>query len=204
MGRENGAWIAWRCDFAPSPNPIWGCSTVSPRNLRCRNRSSGSGSHRRAATGSAGSKMDCSGRAPIASPLSPSRTMPSLAGLIRARPSGPVAEPGDRGTYRARNAWAGAGAASQRLLVEYLFSTTSAFRVWAATEVENIAEQRALERSGFSQEGRLRGTHFRDGKWRHSFVYGIVARRRQRFPRAGSRRAVAGLFRNLSGCSPGY
>jgi RimJ/RimL family protein N-acetyltransferase len=47
-------------------------------------------------------------------------------------------------------------------------------RVWAATEVENIAEQRALERSGFSQEGRLRGTHFRDGKWRHSFVYGIV------------------------------
>jgi RimJ/RimL family protein N-acetyltransferase len=68
----------------------------------------------------------------------------------------------------------GAGAASQRLLVEYLFSTTSAFRVWAATEVENIAEQRALERSGFSQEGRLRGTHFRDGRWRNSFIYGIV------------------------------
>ncbi len=68
----------------------------------------------------------------------------------------------------------GAGAAAQRLLVEYLFSTTTAFRVWAATEVTNVAEQRALERSGFSREGRLRGTHFRDGRWRDSFIYGIV------------------------------
>jgi RimJ/RimL family protein N-acetyltransferase len=46
--------------------------------------------------------------------------------------------------------------------------------VWAATEVENIAEQRALERSGFSQEGRLRATHFRDRQWRDTFIYGIV------------------------------
>ena len=68
----------------------------------------------------------------------------------------------------------GVGATAQRLLVEYLFSTTPAFRIWAATEVENIAEQRALERSGFSQEGRLRGTHFRAGNWRDSFIYGIV------------------------------
>jgi hypothetical protein len=49
-----------------------------------------------------------------------------------------------------------------------------AFRIWAATEVENIAEQRALDRSGFGQEGRLRGTHFRDGQWRDSFIYGIT------------------------------
>jgi ribosomal-protein-alanine N-acetyltransferase len=68
----------------------------------------------------------------------------------------------------------GAGAAAQRLLVEYLFSTTTAFRIWAATEVENIAEQRALERSGFRQEGLLRGTRFQDGQWRDSFIYGII------------------------------
>jgi len=68
----------------------------------------------------------------------------------------------------------GAGAAAQRLLVEYLFSTTTAFRIWAATEVENIAEQRALERSGFTREGLLRGAHFRDGQWRDSFIYGII------------------------------
>lgn len=68
----------------------------------------------------------------------------------------------------------GAGAASQRLLVEYLFSNTQAYRIWAGTEVENTAEQRALERAGFKQEGRLRGTHFRDGQWRDSFIYGIL------------------------------
>jgi RimJ/RimL family protein N-acetyltransferase len=68
----------------------------------------------------------------------------------------------------------GAGAASQRQLVDYLFSTTKAHRIWAGTEVENVAEQRALERCGFTQEGRLRGTHFRAGQWRDSFIYGIV------------------------------
>jgi [ribosomal protein S5]-alanine N-acetyltransferase len=68
----------------------------------------------------------------------------------------------------------GAGTWAQRRLVEYLFSTTTAFRVWAATEVENVAEQRALERSGLIREGRLRGTHFRDGRWRDSFIYGII------------------------------
>jgi RimJ/RimL family protein N-acetyltransferase len=68
----------------------------------------------------------------------------------------------------------GAGAASQRQLVEYLFSTTKAHRIWAGTEVENVAEQRALERCGLTQEGRLRGTHFRAGQWRDSFIYGIV------------------------------
>jgi RimJ/RimL family protein N-acetyltransferase len=68
----------------------------------------------------------------------------------------------------------GTGAAAQRLLVEYVFSTTTAFRIWAATDAENIAEQRALERSGFSQEGRFGGTHFREGQWRDTFIYGIV------------------------------
>jgi [ribosomal protein S5]-alanine N-acetyltransferase len=68
----------------------------------------------------------------------------------------------------------GAGVAAQRLLVEYLFSTTTAFRIWAATEVQNFAEQRALERCGFSQEGRLRGTHLRDGQRRDTFIYGIT------------------------------
>jgi RimJ/RimL family protein N-acetyltransferase len=68
----------------------------------------------------------------------------------------------------------GVGAAAQRLLVEYLFSTTSAHRIWAGTEIENVGEQRALERCGFTQEGRLRGTHFRDGRWGDSFVYGII------------------------------
>jgi RimJ/RimL family protein N-acetyltransferase len=86
----------------------------------------------------------------------------------------------------------GAGAASQRLLVDYLFSTTSAYRIWAGTEAENVAEQRALQRCGFRQEGRLRGTHFRDGQWRDSYIYGIVrddvSGSRSRGTRAGAQR----------------
>ena len=68
----------------------------------------------------------------------------------------------------------GAGTTAQRLLVDYLFSTTAAHRIWAGTEVDNIAEQRCLERCGFRQEGRLRGHHFRDGQWQDSFIYGIT------------------------------
>jgi len=68
----------------------------------------------------------------------------------------------------------GAGTAAHRLLVDYLFATTPTHRIWAGTEVENIAEQRALERSGFRKEGLLRGHHFRDGRWRDSFIYGLT------------------------------
>jgi ribosomal-protein-alanine N-acetyltransferase len=68
----------------------------------------------------------------------------------------------------------GVGTAAQRQLVDYLFSTTPCHRVWAGTEVENIAEQRAIERAGLRREGCLRGHHFRDGEWRDSYIYGII------------------------------
>lgn len=68
----------------------------------------------------------------------------------------------------------GAGTAAQSLLADYLFSTTTAHRIWAGTEMENVTEQRALERCGFRQEGLLRGHHFRDGRWRDSFIYGLT------------------------------
>jgi RimJ/RimL family protein N-acetyltransferase len=44
----------------------------------------------------------------------------------------------------------GHGTAAQRMLAEHLFATTEANRVEATTDVHNIAEQRALERAGFS------------------------------------------------------
>jgi RimJ/RimL family protein N-acetyltransferase len=68
----------------------------------------------------------------------------------------------------------GAGSDAQRQLVAYLFATTPCHRIWAGTEVENVAEQRALERSGFVREGCLRGHHSRDGTWRDSYVYGLT------------------------------
>lgn len=68
----------------------------------------------------------------------------------------------------------GAGSAAQSQLVDYLFATTPTYRIWAGTEVENIAEQRALERCGLRQEGLLQGHHFRDGQWRDSYIYAIT------------------------------
>ena len=68
----------------------------------------------------------------------------------------------------------GVGTVAQRLLVRYLFDTMPAHRVEAYTEVENVAEQRALEKAGFEREGVLRETIFRGGKWRDSIVYALL------------------------------
>ena len=68
----------------------------------------------------------------------------------------------------------GIGTAAQRLLVDYLFSTTTANRLQAGTEVDNVAEQRALERVGFRREGVQRGLYFRSGRWRDSVMYGLL------------------------------
>jgi RimJ/RimL family protein N-acetyltransferase len=58
----------------------------------------------------------------------------------------------------------GYGSAAQRALAEYLFATTLTERIEAETDVENIAEQRALERAGFTREGVLRHSQFRAGR----------------------------------------
>jgi len=68
----------------------------------------------------------------------------------------------------------GIGTEAQRQLVEYLFSTTTANRLQAGTEVGNFAEQRSLERAGFRREGLQRGLYFRAGAWRDSVLYGLV------------------------------
>lgn len=65
----------------------------------------------------------------------------------------------------------GHGTTGQRLLVEYLFATTLANRLQAITDVENIAEQRALERIGFRREGIMRGLAFDGGRWHDGVLY---------------------------------
>jgi RimJ/RimL family protein N-acetyltransferase len=68
----------------------------------------------------------------------------------------------------------GVGTEAQRQLVEYLFNNTTAHRLQAGTETDNVAEQRALERVGFRREGVLRGLYFRGGHWRDSIMYGLL------------------------------
>jgi aminoglycoside 6'-N-acetyltransferase len=84
--------------------------------------------------------------------------------------------------YRGR----GAGPAAQSLLVDYLFDTTPTPRIEAWTDVENIAEQRALEKAGFVREGVLRSAQFRTGGWRDVAIYSVLRTERQpRAPAAG-------------------
>jgi RimJ/RimL family protein N-acetyltransferase len=57
----------------------------------------------------------------------------------------------------------GYGARAQRLLAGHLFDTSKANRVEASTDIENVAEQRALAKAGFTREGIVRGAQFRAG-----------------------------------------
>ena len=68
----------------------------------------------------------------------------------------------------------GFGSEAQRVLTDHLFATTPVNRIEAATDVDNVAEQRALEKAGFRHEGVLRGAQFRPGGWHDLMVYARV------------------------------
>lgn len=65
----------------------------------------------------------------------------------------------------------GYGAIAQGQLADYLFETTDANRVEASTDVENLAERRALEKAGFHREGIQRGAQFRAGSHHDLVTY---------------------------------
>ena len=65
----------------------------------------------------------------------------------------------------------GHGSLAQRLLADHLFATTPSNRVEADTDVENGAEQRALEKAGFIREAVLRGAQYRGGRWHDMAFY---------------------------------
>jgi RimJ/RimL family protein N-acetyltransferase len=68
----------------------------------------------------------------------------------------------------------GFGTQAQRLLARYLFAHTTVQRIEAATEVGNVAEQRALEKAGFTREGVHRSTGWRDGAYRDGVWYSML------------------------------
>ncbi len=78
----------------------------------------------------------------------------------------------------------GHGTRAQRMLAEQLFVTTAVCRVQASTDVDNLPEQRALERAGFRREGVLRSA-----QWRRGAFHDLVSYSRLRSdpdPTAGS------------------
>ena len=68
----------------------------------------------------------------------------------------------------------GYGTQAQRLLARYLLAHTPAHRIQATTEAGNLAEQRSLEKAGFSREGVSRGIGWRDGTWRDAVTYSLL------------------------------
>jgi RimJ/RimL family protein N-acetyltransferase len=68
----------------------------------------------------------------------------------------------------------GYGTLAQRLLAHYLFAHTAVHRIWAITEAGNIAEQKALEKAGFTREGIQRGIGWRDGAYRDGVTYSLL------------------------------
>jgi RimJ/RimL family protein N-acetyltransferase len=64
------------------------------------------------------------------------------------------------------------------MLVEYLFATSTVHRVWAWTGSDNLAEQKALERCGFTREGMVRQAVFWGGEWHDNFIYGLLRHER--------------------------
>lgn len=68
----------------------------------------------------------------------------------------------------------GYGTQAQRLLVRYLFAHTQVNRIEAGTASTNFAEQRALEKAGFTREGVMRGAAFRGGRWRDAVLYSVL------------------------------
>jgi RimJ/RimL family protein N-acetyltransferase len=65
----------------------------------------------------------------------------------------------------------GFGTEAQRLVAAYLFETTTVNRVEASTDVENLPEQRSLEKAGYQREGIQRGAQFRAGRFHDLITY---------------------------------
>ncbi len=70
----------------------------------------------------------------------------------------------------------GYGSGAQHLLADHLFATSPVNRIEAMTDVDNLAEQRALENAGFAKEGVLRGAQYRHGGWHDLVVYSCLRR----------------------------
>ena len=68
----------------------------------------------------------------------------------------------------------GFGSEAQRLFADYLLFAFAVGRVEASTDIENVAEQRALERAGFTREGVARSASWRGGRWHDMVVYSRV------------------------------
>ncbi|MEV6346959.1 GNAT family protein [Actinoplanes sp. NPDC051851] len=65
----------------------------------------------------------------------------------------------------------GIGWRAQVMLCDYLFTHYPIHRIQAGTHDENLAEQNALRKAGFTREGVIRAAEFRDGAYHDGVLY---------------------------------
>jgi RimJ/RimL family protein N-acetyltransferase len=65
----------------------------------------------------------------------------------------------------------GYGTEAQRQMAAFLFETYDLNRVEASTDIDNLAEQRSLEKAGFIREGVQRRAQFRAGSYHDLVTY---------------------------------
>jgi RimJ/RimL family protein N-acetyltransferase len=68
----------------------------------------------------------------------------------------------------------GVGTTAQRALTGLFFERTTVHRIEAHTDVDNVAEQRALEKSGFTREGTTRAAQWRQGAFHDGYLFSIL------------------------------
>lgn len=68
----------------------------------------------------------------------------------------------------------GYGTEAQRLIAGLLFDLFEVDRIEASTDVDNIAEQRSLEKAGFRREGVIRGAQWRAARHHDLIGYAIL------------------------------
>ena len=66
------------------------------------------------------------------------------------------------------------GSSAQRTLAKQLLTASEANRVQADTDPDNIPEQRALLRAGFTMEGLARKAQWRRGNWHDRLVFSVL------------------------------
>jgi RimJ/RimL family protein N-acetyltransferase len=68
----------------------------------------------------------------------------------------------------------GHGTEAQRLIAVLLFRLFDVERIEAMTDVENLAEQRSLEKAGYTREGIMRRAQSRGGTYHDLVSYSIL------------------------------
>jgi RimJ/RimL family protein N-acetyltransferase len=68
----------------------------------------------------------------------------------------------------------GYGTEAIQIMTDHLFITKDIARIQASTDTKNEASQKALEKAGFTREGKMRKSWYARGEYRDHYLYSIL------------------------------